>query len=195
MKMIPLRFYKIGPTAPMGDYGQILVHGAYLDRHHDQTPVLHRAGPAVPHISMPDWDQLILTDYAVNVLHALNILENCEQIRNRHVIRLDWPAICESGEMPSRFAGSEPEDILLQSRHSAAADNAMPVLFEVVLVVGASALPGFGFGIGRRSWKGYDLFAVRDGRSVHVVATDSGRALLEKNQLSDFLKFTPVICK
>ena len=126
-----------------GDYGDILQHGmtAHSSRIHGNL-ALERTGPYIPPITLPGIGDIILTTEARRLLESSGLTGfTFRPVEKKLIVEVRWENWDLNQEQPPEYPESgEPEDYVLEKRHSKTAADALGDLWEVSVALTATIL-------------------------------------------------------
>ena len=122
-----------------GDYGNTLLQGQATRDEVTGLLQIQRTGPFVPPISFPGLREIVVTEDFRAQLEASGLTGfSFRPVVKQHIVDLDWQNWDKNADDPKVYPRSgEPEDYILERKHSPKTANKMPVLWE--LAVGQSA--------------------------------------------------------
>lgn len=121
-----------------GDYGDVLISGYYRKERRDSAALLHRAGAFLPPISFPyctPGEIVVISDELKSALEvfAAGRVRFREAIFNQ-IVPVDWHTWDRNAPKPKcRPVGGEPENYLMDQKHSEETARRMAPAWEVVL--------------------------------------------------------------
>ena len=122
-----------------GDYGNTLLQGQATRDEVTGLLQIQRTGPFVPPISFPGLREIVVTEDFRAQLEASGLTGfSFRPVVKQHIVDLDWQKWDKNADDPKVYPRSgEPEDYILERKHSPKTASKMPVLWE--LAVGQSA--------------------------------------------------------
>jgi hypothetical protein len=125
-----------GPAVPWGDYGSILVHGmsCHLERNDRGEIQLERTGPFIPPISFPGIGDIVVTTSFRKKLEESGLTGfHVQPVVKAHIVDLDWHRWDRSAREPKKYpAGGEPENYILDRKHSESVSRMLGDLWEII---------------------------------------------------------------
>ncbi len=170
------QIYRLEPSRrPWGDYGSILFDGLLDLRESDGLVQLDRTGPFVPPISFPGHGVIVLTDAMQSEMKAAKFRGiTFRPVEKRKIVELHWESWDQQDRSPLvRPVGGEPENYILEGKHSALASLQIGDLWQVVTEHSAkvtritSARGNTRFEYVSGSWNGNDFFSVEENYYVY----------------------------
>jgi hypothetical protein len=198
-------FYRLkSPTAPWGDYGDILVHGLTSSEIHNG---ILRTGPFVPPVTFPDSGFIVVTDTVRSQLESSGLTGfSFVPAIKRVIVPIDWHEWDLLSEEPPFYPEEgEPEAYICVEEHSPALAQSMPDLWRLVTAPGATesyVYNGIHYGANNQvfiragSWQGADFFCPDNTpyhKDRHYVSARARQWLL--NHFPAWLAFEPAQTK
>jgi len=121
---------------PWGDYGSVLLSGMTMHLEREKGLLqLERTGPFVPPISFPAPGHVVVTDDFRQRLEGSGLSGvSFRPVIKKRIVHLEWERWDRSTADPPVFPRSgEPEDYILERRHSRRLAKAIGDLWEVCL--------------------------------------------------------------
>lgn len=129
-----MELYFLKPTNLWGDYGNILVSG-FLQREKPDDPAqLERAGPFLPPISFPNDAIIVSESFKIKAAESFAGKFLFRPAVYKKVVPIDWHLWDRAAELPKvRPHEGEPENYLLEGKHSAKTAREMEPAWEMIL--------------------------------------------------------------
>ncbi len=174
------RFFRFeAPSAPWGDYGDILVHGmtAHLGRSSEALVQLERTGPFIPPISFPGVGDVIVTAALSHLLNRSGLTGlGYVPVQKARIVRLDWHLWDRLAEEPVEYPeDGEPEGYILDRPHCADTASQLGVLWALRLDTAVTEIRrDDSIVVNESSWTGVDFFRGTETRYNYISARGRG---------------------
>jgi hypothetical protein len=184
-------FRLMAVEAPWGDYGQVLTHGLSTRLERQKGLIqLERTGPTIAPITIPNYNDLIVTQGFQLALEQSGLTGfSFQPVIKRHIVDLDWEEWDVTADEPAEL----PEDnvashYILRRPHETRAADELGILLELVLESGIAAwIDGDDvLHVKPETWNGADFFHATEFRIPCVSA--KARDWLE-HHAGDYLEF------